>query len=144
MSYDLNILGDPRQRRASMRVNNTALEGPQKLVQRMALLMFTDVNVSTNLGAGTKLTNAEVGNLSDLEVVRNTYNLALALVKETLLAETPVFADPSEKLRDAQVQVKETDERGTVEVIITVTTQAGDEVSIGLPVNTIQEQENGN
>jgi len=145
MTYDLNVLGDPRVTKAAMRVNNTAISGPQKLVQRMVVLMFTDSALTTNQGAGTELTEEEVINLTDVEIVRNRYNLALAAVSETLLRETPVSADPSEQLKDARLRVQETDERGTVEIIITVTTKAGDELSVGLPVNTIPEQEeNGN
>lgn len=144
MRYDLNIMGDPRNPQAAMRINNTMIRGPQKLIQRMVVLLFTDSRISTNLGIGTELSDDEIINLSDPEVVRNIYNIALASVKDTLLVETPTSADPSEKLQDAQLQVQETDERGKLELIITVTTQSGETATVELPVETIPEQENDN
>lgn len=140
---DLNIMGLPTTREALLRVDNTAINGPQKLLQRLLVLLFTDNRVETNLGIGTELSDDDVGNISDLEVIRNQYNIALASVKDTLLVETLKDADASERIKDAQLQVQETDERGTVEITITVTTQAGDDVSVSVPVETSTELENG-
>jgi hypothetical protein len=110
----------------------------------MVVLLFTDNRIPTNLGVGTELSDEEIINLSDPEVVRNIYNIALASVKDILITETPIEADPSEKLQDVQLQVQETDKPGTLELIINVTTQSGETATVELPVETIPEQENDN
>jgi hypothetical protein len=144
MSYDLNIMGLPNIRRALLRVDNTAIEGPQKLIQRMLVLLFTDLSEPTNLGYGTNLPQDAIGNITNVEVLVNTYNLALARVTETLLAETPSSAPDNEKLSNVQVKAQETETEGQMEVFLDVTTLAGDTVTVSVPVITVTEQEDGN
>jgi hypothetical protein len=144
MSYDLNIMGLPTTPRALMQVDNTAIDGPQKLAQRMLVLLFTDETVSTNLGIGTDLPAQNGVNISDLEVIRNVYNLAVTSVKETLFQETDPSVPADEQLKDVQVRVRETGTPGEVEVLLDITTQSDETLTVPVPVTTITEQDNVN
>jgi len=137
--YDLNILGSPKSFKASMQVDNTAIEGPQKLVQRVVILMFTDVAEPANLGFGTSLPSQETYNISDLSGIRNDYNIALSAVRDQIQATTPADAPADEQMVDFSVEITESDEQGQVNADITITTEAGTGVAISLPVDTITE-----
>jgi hypothetical protein len=144
MSYDLNIMGSPTTYKALMQVDNTAIGGPQKLAQRILVLLFTDETVPTNLGIGTDLPAQNGVNISDLEVVRNVYNLAVTAVKSTLFQETDPASPADERLRDIQVRVQETDTPGEVEVLLDITTQSEDTLTVPVPATMITEQDNVN
>lgn len=133
MTYDINIMGPPTTVEALLRLDNTAIAGVQKLVQRTMVLMFTDVSDPVNLGLGTTLATDLKGGSADLEIIRNFFNIALALVKDTIRQQTPLDAPDDEQISGYDVAVSKP-ARDTVVATITVKTAAGTTVAVQVPL----------
>ena len=137
MTYDINLLGNPTVPVALLRIDNSAITGAQKLLQRVVILLFTDSTVVSNLGLGTQMPGQDSSNIADLEVIRNLFNIALGQVKEQLLATTLVTAPDDEKISDLQVEVSESIIPGQVDVDVMVTTKSGSGASAKVPIREI-------
>ena len=136
MSHDIAILGDPANSVSALTIDNTANDGIYKLVQRTVILLFTDKSDTKNLGLGTDLPRLLDSNVVDEETIRGYFNLALADVKDNILAAQALDAPDDEKLRDYQLRVEVT-ERDEVTVDITVVSEAGELFEVRVPESAI-------
>jgi hypothetical protein len=138
MTYDLAILGDPNSEVSALSVDNTAAEGVYKLVQRVLILMFTDVNAQASNGYGTRLP-AEVfsANISNKEIIENIMNLAQARVQEQLQDTTADDAPEDEILTEITNTVSTGANSDELFVDITITTASGVDITVSAPVSNI-------
>jgi hypothetical protein len=138
MAYDLAILGDPENTVSALAVDNTANDGVYKLVQRILVLLFTDVNGTGSAGYGTDLSGEVLSaNISDPEIVQNLFNLAQAKVQEQLQETTALDAPDDEVLKDMISVVRSGSEDDELFVDVTITTEAGTQITVSAPISSI-------
>jgi len=138
MSFDINIMGSPDNSETALSTDNTAIQGIQKLVQRALIIMFTDVNDPFNVGIGTSVISQTQGaNITDIDIVSGIFNIAAAETKTVLVNNTPTSAPDDEKVSDIKAIINRAVTRGELLVDITITSQAGDTVSVSVPVTSI-------
>ena len=148
---DLAILGDPSQVKSSLTVNNTACTGIYLLTQKVMMVLFRDVGNPANLGMGTTIIQEAIANnIAEPEWLSGQFNIAMARVREVLNATIPSDSPADEKLKDLRVQVNYPEDvdnpvvasrRGMLIATITVTSQAGDTVSVPIPVDSVETSE---
>jgi hypothetical protein len=140
MSVDINILGDPHQRHAAMRVDGTAIYGIQKLVQRSLILLYTDIEDTVRLGVGTGLPRGDqTRNNYDVSELQMLFEIALGKVQSILLSSTALETPLDERIKSFQVEVENTD-RGEVSMGITVLSQADTTFIVRVPVASIPKR----
>lgn len=145
MTYDLAILGDPENTVPALTIDNTACEGIYKLIQKVMILLLTDVDGENNIGGvGTSIPAVVRGsNVPEPEVVSNLFAAALADIKPTLLAavtpDTPTDEVPSSLKADVVTDADNLSDVVAVEV--TVIAQSGQSTSVKIPVSSISTGE---
>ena len=139
MSADINILGNPHQRQASMSVDGTAISGIHKLMQRSLILLYTDVEDPVKLGVGTDLPRGDQSrNNYDVQELQTLFEIALGKVQSILLLTTPMETPLDEKIKEFQVEA-ETSDRGEVSMEITVRSQADTSFVVRVPIASLSE-----
>ena len=139
MSVDINILGDPQKRQASLSVDGTAIYGIQKLVQRSLLLLYTDVEDPIRLGVGTDLPRGDQSrNNYDVQELQTLFEIALGKVQSILLSATALETPADERIKSFQVEAETTD-KGEVSMDITVRSQADTAFVVRVPVASIPQ-----
>ena len=139
MSVDINILGNPDQRQAALRVDGTAIYGIQKLVQRSMVLLYTDVEDPIRLGVGTDLPRGDQSrNNYDVQEIQTLFEIALGKVQSILLSTTALETPEDERIKEFQAKAETTD-RGEVSMDITVRSQADTEFVVRVPIASISE-----
>ena len=139
MSVDINILGDPQQRQAALRVDGTTIYGIQKLVQRSLLLLYTDVEDPIRLGVGTDLPRGDQSrNNYDVQEIQTLFEIALGKVQSILLSTTSLETPIDERIKEFQVEAETTD-RGEVSMDITVRSQADTSFVVRVPIASLSE-----
>lgn len=136
MTYDINIMGPPSDTVTALRLDNTAITGLQKLVQKTLVLLFTDSTAPESLGTGTTLVASLKGVHADTEMIRNIFNIALSKVLMTIKSQTPLSAPDEEKLQGYNAVVTAGD-RGEALVSITVSSVAGTTAIVRVPTKTV-------
>jgi hypothetical protein len=141
MSYDLAILGDPEDTVPDLTINNTANDGVYKLVQRVMILLLTDVNAENNPGGvGTNIPDIiRGGNVPSPEVVSNIFSAGLVEIKEALIADVTPDTPADEIPNDLKpfVVTDEGNAPDRIQVDIEVSTQAGSSVRVSIPISNI-------
>jgi hypothetical protein len=135
-NFDLNILGDLENDRSLLDVDNTAVTGVAKLVQRILVFLFKDNENPNNLGFGTNLPRTVFSaNVQNEEVLKNTFQIAADRAIEALRQTTPTAAPLDEQVDKIEVEIQEAESRDTVDVLLTVSTLAGDTRTIKVPLS---------
>lgn len=135
-NFDVAILGSPANATSLLNVDNTAGTGIYKLVQRILILMFKDKDDPNSLGIGTNLPTELFGaNIQDREILKNTLNIAMDRVKETLVSSTPADAPDDEKIDNIQVELLTPEGRDTEDIQLTVTSLAGSQFTVVVPIS---------
>ena len=139
MSADINILGNPDQRQAALRVDGTAIYGIQTLVQRSLVLLYTDVEDPVRLGIGTDLPRGDQSrNNYDVGEIQTLFEIALGKVQSILLSTTSMETPIDERIKEFQVEAETTD-RGEVSMDITVRSQADTSFVVRVPIASLSE-----
>jgi len=139
MSADINILGNPDQQQAALRVDGTAIYGIQKLVQRSLVLLYTDIEDPVRLGVGTDLPRGDQSrNNYDIQELQMLFEIALGKVQSILLSSTSLETPADERIKEFRAS-SETTDRGEVSMDITVRSQADTEFVVRVPIASISE-----
>ena len=133
MTHDINIMGSPKVHETLLKLDNTAITGIQKLVQRTLILLFTDSSDPVNLGLGTSLGKETQGGNADVALTKGLFDIALSFVQDQLQKNTPSDAPADEQIQGYVTTANLTD-RGTIEVRIIVTSVAGTTVTVAVPL----------
>jgi hypothetical protein len=139
MSVDINILGNPQQQQAALRIDGTAIYGIQKLVQRSLILLYTDIEDPLRLGVGTDLPRGDQSrNNYDIQELQTLFEIALGKVQSILLSTTSLETPADERIKEFRAGAETTD-RGEVSMDITVRSQADTEFVVRVPIASISE-----
>ena len=139
---DIAILGDPTKSVPALAINNEANDGVYKLVQRVMILLLTDINDPFQLGLGTELpTQITSSNILDAGLLQALVSQALSRVRVQLLQDQLDDTPPDEALDRLQAIVPDPITRDTEFVDVIVSTLAGDSVTVSLPITDIFNQE---
>ena len=139
MTSDINILGDIRESQPALAMDGTFLQGSVKLVQKVLILLLTDVETDP-FGRGTRIPSLTGMVTADMGQLEGIFRIAMSSVKTQLdvsyLPDTP----DDEKL--TQIDVKLTrPEADHIKAVLIIQTQAGEPTTIELPKSLIQIQE---
>jgi len=135
-TFDIAILGDPELDLSLLDFDNRMATGIYKLVQRVLILLFTDSEAPASAGRGTDLPREVFGaNVTDIEIIRNQFNIAAQKVTETLITETDLDAPDDEKLASLRVEVIAGEAPDAVDTEVTVLTVAGEEFTVVVPTS---------
>ena len=139
MSYDLAILGDPENNIPTLTIDNTAVDGLYKLIQRVMILLLTDASAENNPGGvGTDIPELyRGGNVPPPEVVANVFAASLVQIKQTLIANIQPDTPADEVPENLTATVVSNDLPDTVTVEVVVTSQAGNSATVNVPISNI-------
>jgi len=144
MSYDLAFLGNPENLKTALAIDNKADDGLYKLLQRIIILLFSDIDSQYNMGIGTTLPQEVFSaNIVDPQVIQGVFNNSMAKVRQYLKDNTPASAPLDEQLKDAQVIIPQLGDvqTDTQEVQIIVTSAAEGTISVRVPISEIFDVE---
>ena len=141
MTYDLDILGE-HFGEANLFISDKAVSGVAKLVQRVLVLLFTDVNGEYSAGRGTFLSQEiSSANNRDDDVIQGRFAIAASHVKEEINNSTPFDVPADEVLEELNILSLEREREDHLLLEIQVVTENGDSVSVKAPVNVIGDQD---
>jgi len=139
MTFDINILGDITELRPDLAMDGTFLEGSVKLVQKILILLLTNVETDP-FGRGTRLPTLTGMGTVDMGQLEGIFRIAMSDVKGQLdasyLADTP----DAEKLDIINVELTRP-APDHVKAVLVIKTMDGETTTIELPKSLIQVQE---
>jgi len=139
MTSDINILGDITNSQPALAMDGTFLVGSIKLVQKILILLLTDVETDP-FGRGTRIPSLAGMGTVDMGQLEGIFRIAMTDVKVQLdasyLADTP----DDEKLEIINVELSRL-EPDYIQAVLVITTQDGETTTIELPKSLIQIQE---
>ena len=140
MAYDIAILGDQAVGRSLLDFNNKVVEGGEKLVQQVLILLFTDEAEPLSFGFGTQLPGLLAQtNTYDEDVINNEFNIAASKVADILRVSQPLDLPDNEKLSRIEVDVSRSETNpDQVEAVINVVSQDETATTVTLPIELTQ------
>ena len=136
MTLDLAILGAPTLLNSALSVNGTACSGVYKLLQRVMVLLFTDTDVLSNLGFGTKFPQDLIAaNVATPEVAQASLNIACSRIVEQLSESADGLPD-DERIDSLTATLEASTDKDTLSVEIVLITVAS-ELKVTVPVSVL-------
>jgi hypothetical protein len=141
MALDVAIMGDPRQEVTALAIDNTANDGIYKLAQRVMIVLLTDREDPIQLNAGTGVPGqAFSANVTDLEVIRGQFTNGMSEVRDVLNQTVTTETPDDERLANYEVKVREQSAPDKVDVEILITSEAGNQAVVRLPISNLVTQ----
>lgn len=138
MSNDIAILGTPGSLRpATLVFDDTVCTGVYKLVQRVLIVLFTDINNPQSYGVGTDIPSLLGGtNAVDNDTLQGFFNIAGAQIKELFNTQDLTDVPDDEILKDLRFGVIQPEGQlpDTRTLEVAVISQAGEETVIQVPI----------
>jgi len=137
MAFDLAILGDPENTVSALAVDNTANDGIYKLVQRIMILLLTDIEAPNSNGFGTNLPGIVFSaNISNPEVLQGSFDIAQSAVLTQIRETTDPDAPEDEQLEGLSSELVRLD-RDEILMNLTVIAVSGDLTTVSAPISNI-------
>ena len=140
MAYDIAILGNEAAGRSLLDFNNKVVDGGEKLVQQVLILLFTDEDEPLSFGFGTQLPGLLAQtNAYDEDVLNNQFNIAASKVSDIMRVSQPLDLPTDEKLERIEVNVtRSSTNKDQAEAVITVVSQDETATTVRLPIELTQ------
>ena len=139
MTSDINILGDIRESQPALAMDGAFLQGSVKLVQKVLILLLTDVETDP-FGRGTRIPALTGMGTVDMGQLEGIFRIAMSDIKGQLDATYLAATPDDEKLAVINVELTRP-EPDYIKAVLTIETQAGETTTIELPKSLIQIQE---
>lgn len=140
MAYDISILGDVEDGPSLLDFDGKVVNGGQKLVQQVLILLFTDEDEPLSFDIGTQIPGYLAGaNVYDEASLTNQFSIAASKVADTLRKTQSLNLPDDEKLQRIDVTVtRSTTAKDQAEVTITVVSQDDTVTAVRVPIELNQ------
>jgi hypothetical protein len=139
MTNDINLLGDITKQNPSLTMDGTFLSGVAALAQRILILLLTDKDVDP-FGRGTRIPVLLGKGHVDIGALSGIFTIALGDVKSQLDGSYPEGTPEDEILTELKASLLR-EGSDWVRVTLSITTLAGDTLSVELPKSLTQIQQ---